>query len=422
LSFGSLFGQWKPIGENVGVDWTNGMAMDVCNETTAIISITYEGPRNLFLTTDAGETWREIETPDYFNPTDVAMTDVNHIWYVNEEEIYFTSDQGANWTLQFNDSELTTFINYIHFFDPQNGIAMADGLVENVSPAVFLKTTDGGENWVSMNDSAFGSYSRNAWYEVDFVDMENGFFFANGPSSGAIWKTADSGTTWEETSLKVSSAFDFINVLDFYDTQIGYCANDNIFRRTLDGGESWETFNMGDNVIAVMDIEITPENSDRVWAGDVSGLFLSNDAGETWGAIDLPGEGGVFVRKIQFFDADHGFLLGNDNKLYYIDNASTVTSVGEENETVKTYSLSQNYPNPFNPSTVISYSLPEYSYVSLKVYDILGNEIAELVNKEQTAGNYNIDFSTSAELAAGVYFYRLQAGNFAQTKKMILLK
>ena len=87
---------------------------------------------------------------------------------------------------------------------------------------------------------------------------------------------------------------------------------------------------------------------------------------------------------------------------------------------VKFY-LSQNYPNPFNPSTVISYQLSALSKISIKVYDVLGREITTLVNQEQHAGNYIVNFDAS-KLSSGVYFYRIVAGNFVQTKKMVLIK
>jgi hypothetical protein len=95
----------------------------------------------------------------------------------------------------------------------------------------------------------------------------------------------------------------------------------------------------------------------------------------------------------------------------------------EENETAQPteFSLSQNYPNPFNPITTIQYQIPKRSNVSLKVYDIIGNEIAELVNEEQEVGYYDAEFN-AARLSSGVYFYRLQAVDFIQTRKMILLK
>jgi hypothetical protein len=87
----------------------------------------------------------------------------------------------------------------------------------------------------------------------------------------------------------------------------------------------------------------------------------------------------------------------------------------------KVFALEQNYPNPFNPSTVMSYQLPVASNVSLKVYDVLGREVATLVNGRQEAGRYSVSFN-AASFASGVYFYRLQAGNFVQTKKMMLVK
>jgi hypothetical protein len=85
------------------------------------------------------------------------------------------------------------------------------------------------------------------------------------------------------------------------------------------------------------------------------------------------------------------------------------------------YRLDQNYPNPFNPTTKIQYSIPASSFVTLKVFDVLGREIATLVNGEQGGGSYSADFNAT-NLADGPYFYRIQAGNFSETKKMMLLK
>jgi hypothetical protein len=85
------------------------------------------------------------------------------------------------------------------------------------------------------------------------------------------------------------------------------------------------------------------------------------------------------------------------------------------------YSLEQNYPNPFNPFTTIEYSLPQNGFVTLKVFNVLGKEVATLVNGQNEAGKHTINFDASA-LNSGVYFYRIDAGNFIETKKMILLK
>jgi hypothetical protein len=97
------------------------------------------------------------------------------------------------------------------------------------------------------------------------------------------------------------------------------------------------------------------------------------------------------------------------------------TGIEQLADGIKSYSLSNNYPNPFNPSTKIKYSVPQSSNVAIKVFDILGREVYKLVNDEKPAGYYEIEFNASS-LTSGIYFYRLQAGSFVETKKMVLLK
>jgi hypothetical protein len=97
------------------------------------------------------------------------------------------------------------------------------------------------------------------------------------------------------------------------------------------------------------------------------------------------------------------------------------TPVEDEGSFPESYGLLQNYPNPFNPTTSIRYSVPELTKISLRVYDVLGNEIATLVNEQKERGVYTIKFDAS-QLVSGIYLYRLQAGSFIETKKMILLR
>jgi len=132
-----------------------------------------------------------------------------------------------------------------------------------------------------------------------------------------------------------------------------------------------------------------------------------------------------------FFARKIGLLGSGSN--YWIDSAKVngmaynhITDIHEKTNPIVThFNLQQNYPNPFNPSTLIKYSVVNSANVSLKIYDVLGNEVATLINEEKLSGSYEVVFDTkegSQNLASGVYFYQLRAGDFVQTKKMILLR
>jgi hypothetical protein len=107
--------------------------------------------------------------------------------------------------------------------------------------------------------------------------------------------------------------------------------------------------------------------------------------------------------------------IDNDGQFEY----SEVVEV--EFNSITNYTVEQNYPNPFNPSTAIKYRIPEISFVTLKVYDVLGNEITTLINEEKPIGSYEVEFDATG-LTSGIYFYKLHAGSFVETKKMILMK
>lgn len=121
-----------------------------------------------------------------------------------------------------------------------------------------------------------------------------------------------------------------------------------------------------------------------------------------------------------------GFVVWESNRTgrYHIYSRNYIwhsDGINEPNAPASNFELSQNFPNPFNPTTVISYRLPIYGFVTLKVYDVLGREVQTLVNERQNIGNHSVTFK-AFNLASGVYFYRLQAGSYSQTRKLVLLK
>ena len=173
-----------------------------------------------------------------------------------------------------------------------------------------------------------------------------------------------------------------------------------------------------DNVIANFDVE---DSSFNVWQG--MEVNLTTKWQEYSFDFSTP-PGADKGRSANWFG-----LSNNEDKLpitYYFDNLrivklGSIVSVEDPQEVPAEFSLHQNYPNPFNPSTTINYQIPTAGIVSLKVYDVLGREVANLVNEEKPAGTYNITFN-AGNFASGVYFYRLKAGNFVSTKKLVLMK
>ncbi len=149
-----------------------------------------------------------------------------------------------------------------------------------------------------------------------------------------------------------------------------------------------------------------------IWAQNLFNTEIQS-IGEAFVLDALP-SGGVYgdMKKITNLWADPSLKLKYD---------VTVNVDDPEMELPITFALEQNYPNPFNPKTNIKFRISEIGFVSLKVYDVLGNEIATLVNEEKSAGNYEVEFDASS-LPSGIYFYQLRLGNFVETKKMVLMK
>jgi len=140
-----------------------------------------------------------------------------------------------------------------------------------------------------------------------------------------------------------------------------------------------------------------------------------------------PSDAGYYHNKLNIRYVKDSLLLGLQVDLY--GTANKIVNVDNFN-TINEFSLSQNYPNPFNPSTFIEYRIKDREFVSLKIYNVLGKEVATLVDEEKQAGSYKVEFnsnsnllpSKSGSLPSGIYFYRLKAGSFISVKKMLLLK
>jgi hypothetical protein len=146
-------------------------------------------------------------------------------------------------------------------------------------------------------------------------------------------------------------------------------------------------------------------------------IFKSTDRGDNW--FEQTTGTNNDLKSISFWNDVIGYSVGKDGIILYTSNGG-VSSVDKIQQPIEYY-LHQNYPNPFNPTTYIRYGIAESGYISLKVYDVLGNELITLVNEEKTAGEYMVKFN-SKNLASGIYFYELKTKEFIQIKKMVLTR
>ncbi len=278
-----------------------------------------------------------------------------------EGVIWHTSNGGANWNYQTGGNG---YPKDVQFINPQTGWITGYGSL--------IKTTNGGINWVILG--TYHQYSGSY-----FINSETGWAIEH----KLIYKTTDGGENWH---LQFNFNFSY-NLIDirFVDSQTGWAVGEN-YGSSSNSSTIFNTTNSGLNWIVQNNI-ITPNP----------------------------------LNSIFFIDSQTGWVAGSNGTIFKTTNGG-YTLITKQNATIpEKYILSQNYPNPFNPSTVISFSLPVDSRVSIKVYDVQGREVQTLVNERMGAGVYETTFD-GAGLNSGVYFYQMRVGDYAETKRMILIK
>jgi photosystem II stability/assembly factor-like uncharacterized protein len=276
----------------------------------------------------------------------------------------------------------------------------------------ILRTTDGGTNWLLQSSST----GQNL-YGVDFVDANIGTAVGQ---DGTIIHTTDGGTNWAaQTSGAIDGTLFSVSFLDLNNgIAVGYENTGILIVRTTNGGQEWTKIS---NSIVEDLYSVQYINSQvATAAGNIGIIYRSTDSGLSWARQDSGRSYGL--HSVSFTNENIGTAVGENGTIFRTTNGG-VTFINDQNNysVPKDFALYQNYPNPFNPNTTISYSINSKQFVKLKLFDMLGNEIATLVNQEKPAGTYKLTWNAS-NLPSGVYFYRIQAGSFVETKKMIFLK
>ncbi len=335
------------------------------------------------------------------------------------------SDKGKMYFMWFdfrNSSDVASM-----YFMPYNGKKTRMDLVNNTDyeygASCFIKT-------VNDTDKIFITYAT-----------DNKLFFRISDDEGATFSAPvmikDLGNTYLNYETFTHVLVDSNNKIYVAYQYFGSAGAKLI--TSVDNGVTWTSPVAADNEgMHYVGLKITPNNTLVKYYVTNNDLYLKSSLdGTNWSKqIKVNTTSGTVTGDFgyaSFLNAkvlDDNYITfawvdsrtGNSEIFYAkVSIPSTPTAIEDVNNIVTEYSLEQNYPNPFNPITTINYKIIERNFVTLKIYDTHGREVSKLVNEEKPAGSYSISLDAS-NLASGVYFYRLQAGNFVKTNKMVLLK
>ena len=363
-----------------------------------VIAATLNG---VYRTTDNGNPWFNIGLQDRL-VFDVIKSD-QFILAATEGTgpgVYLTSDNGNTWleAVGIENQSVRAFAknsSYVFACTWGGGV---------------FRSGDDGEIWESVGETNVGFRSIYAVGERIFA------------GAGMVYFTTDNGDSWESRQLPypVSDTWCF-----YYTNGILYAGDFGLYSST-DLGDTWQlkygvTFDNQGNVVDSKIIrDIISYQNVLIASAAFNSILISYDGGNNWVGFN---DGLITDWTFTALAKKDPYIWAlNDMGNAYYRPLSSITEVESKNlKSPANYLLNQNYPNPFNPDTKITYSVPRKSNVSLKIFDLLGNEIKTLVNENEPGGTYSITWN-AANLPSGIYFYKLQAGSFVETKKMILLK
>jgi photosystem II stability/assembly factor-like uncharacterized protein len=425
--------------------------MDLEKKSNSIYIAAYSGG-SILKSTNGGLNWIDFSpffTETYFNTIAFANSQTGFIG-ASDRYLLKTTNSGLNWFLDNNIPINTQYSNShiikIQFINENTGWLLSD--------TGFYKTTNSGTNWIYFPtamyqpDMFFYLNSLTGWVAKDTVININ--------THSAIYKTTNSGLNFTFKGLLNA---DWSSDIKFYDSLYGYISfldfftSDTNLYRTTDGGNSWQgikfgqimsiqiidrkialvagddiykTTNGGDNWYKILDnnygfhcIKFLNRNTGFACTNGKN-LYYTTNGGENWSYSYIGNV--VGLSDIYISSGGIAFMVGDYGKIYRTDNYGGIIGINNINTIIPDkYELLQNYPNPFNPTTIIRFKIKESKYVELKVFDILGKEVETLVSEKLQSGEYESVFNGSS-LPSGIYFYKLSAGNYINTKKMVLVK
>ncbi len=354
-------------------------------------------------TTTGGIIWSKINPGIKYDFYSICIISDSVLFACGENGMILRSENsGNNWTTL--SSGITTRLNSICFVNSNTGFASGfNGTV--------IKTTNSGNNWYALNTGT-DIQLNSIFFTGHLKGWTAGF--------GGIFHTTNGGNSW---SPQFIDGYLVLNSIFFTDSLHGWSAYyDNLTFgpeniRTITGGLDWINYSMNNSY----SISLFFVDNNTGWSSGYYGqINYSSDGGISW--ITQSSGSPEHLNSVYFTDALTGWISGNSGTILKTTTGGILTGFTNQEISIPgNFYISQNYPNPFNPSTTFSYFLPSDNFVSLKIFDILGNEAAISVGKFQNAGSYKIVFDAS-DLPAGIYFYRFSSGKFSDSGKMLLVK
>ena len=363
---------------------------------------------NVRKTIDGGNTWSAPQNLDNTNLYGIYFFNENLGWIAGRESIWKTINGGNNWVISYPIAGAGGWLYSFSFVDQNTGWVCGD--------VALLKTTNGGNNWIDQwqNQTTILSHDINS---IKFINSNTGW------TAGCceILKTTNGGNNWINVNLV---PFSTLHSIFFVNANQGWTVGINgKILTTTNSGNNWTIQNVNTN-LTLRSTYFSDINTGWISGGnygDSSCVILkTTNGGNTWGHQTTNVRAPLY--SIRFVNNNTGWAVGDYGTILKTTNGGGSVGIQNIGTTIPDkFSLSQNYPNPFNPTTNIEFSIQEKSFVKLKVFDISGKEIQELINENFNPGTYKYDFNAES-LPSGTYFYRLETEKFSETKKMVVLK
>jgi photosystem II stability/assembly factor-like uncharacterized protein len=345
-----------------------------------------------FFSTDDGNNWYNLNGGINRSPNFFAGNNAKY-FSSSANNLYSFTTATMGWNKIFT---VNTAVWSILFYNSKTYLGTGDGIYASSDNVTFTK-----------------SISEFPVDQVVCLIASAGNLFA-GLKNNGVYISTNNGIDWSPANSGISNyTVDclLLNGQNLFAGTDGY----GVYLST-NNGTSWTQIRNGLNGPNPR-IFAFANSGQFIFAGATDGLYVTSNNGANWKSVNST-IGNPYIYSLLI---NGNYLYAGSDNVIYKRLISELTSVEDKNELPNTFELSQNYPNPFNPSTKVKFDLPQKSNVCLKVYNSLGQKTAILINKELLAGYYEIEFN-GVGLSSGVYIYCLRAGNYSQTKKMILMK